>query len=291
MFKYYIYKFGQFCVTRLPLAWSYRIAVFMSDLHYLFSFRDRKAVKNNLRAIFPDETNVAPLAREVFRNFGRYLVEFFRMRYFVDEDYVRRKVKIRNLEAIEEVLSKGKGAIFVSGHLGNWEMGGVVLSLKGYKSVAIALPHKERPVNELFNAQREFWGLTVVPMQNAVRKCLSVLHDNGIVAVVADRDFTQNGRVMDFLGRRAMIPKGAALFASKTGAGILPIFFMREDDDEFSLQVGDPIYPSSIVPNGQVDDEILLEMMEKYKTVIEGKIREYPDQWLMFRPFWTEEES
>jgi len=289
MFKFYIYKFGQFCVTRLPLAWSYGIAIFMSDLHYLLSFRDRRAVRNNLQAIFPDKKDVTPMMREVFRNFGRYLVEFFRMRYFVDENYVNNKVRIHNLEAIDEVLSKGKGAVFVSGHLGNWEMGGVVLSLKGHKSVAIALPHKERPVNELFNDQREFWGLTVVPMQQAVRKCLSVLHDNGIVAVVADRDFTQNGRVMDFLNRKALIPKGAALFASKTGAGIVPVFFMREENNEFSLHISDPIYPSSIVSNGQVDDEILLEMMEKYKSVIEQKVKEYPTQWLMFRQFWVDE--
>src|SRR5437762_8476990 len=109
MFKYYIYKFGQFCVTRLPLQWSYRIASFMSDIQYYCSFRDRTAVKNNLKVVLPPGEDLVWHTREVFRNFGRYLVEFFRMARVIDKDFIARNVKVQNLDALKRALAKGKG--------------------------------------------------------------------------------------------------------------------------------------------------------------------------------------
>ncbi|MFA5088392.1 MAG: hypothetical protein WC552_05095, partial [Candidatus Omnitrophota bacterium] len=203
MFKFLVYKFGNFMVNRLPLPIAYRIALFISDLHYYFSFRDRRAVKNNLRIILGSEENLSVAAKEVFRNFGRYLVEFFRIAQDLNQQYIDRSVKIENLDVLKRVLSEGKGGIMVTAHICNWELGGGILSVLGYPLMAIALPHKEQPVNDLFNSQREVKGITVVPMNVSVRKSIETLKNNKLVALVADRDFTMSGEVMDFLGKKA----------------------------------------------------------------------------------------
>lgn len=288
MFKYYIYKFGQFCVTRLPLAWSYRIASFMSDVQYYCSFRDRKAVYNNLKVLLPAGENLPWHTREVFRNFGRYLVEFFRMARVIDKDFISQKIKIKNLEALNRALAKGKGAILVSGHIGNWELGGVLLSMLNFPVMAVALPHKERPVNDLFNKQRESRGVTVVPTSVAVRRSLETLKQNKIVALVADRDFGLNGEILPFLGKKAMIPKGPAMLSLKTGAPIVPCFLIREGSgDRFIMIVDEPIDPPQQY-HGHIDEVIIQSMILKYIHLIEDKIRQYPSQWLMFRKFWVE---
>jgi len=151
----------------------------------------------------------------------------------------------------------------------------------------IALPHKERPVNDLFNAQRERWRINVVPSNLAVRKCLETLRNNRCVALVADRDFSAHGERMDFLGRQMLIPKGAAIFSAKTAAPILPVFMIREPDDSYTLSVEEPIFPPQPASE-TVDKDIALGIMSRYKEVIEKKIRKYPTQWLMFREFWTQ---
>jgi Kdo2-lipid IVA lauroyltransferase/acyltransferase len=290
MFKYYIYKFGQFCVTHIPLKLSYWLAGFISNLQYLFSFRDRKAVENNLRVILPQDPMIREKTREVFCNFGIFLVDFFRMARKIDKNFVAKNVKVKNLEYLQQAMKRGKGAILLTGHIGNWELGGFVLSLLGYPSVAIALPHKERPVNDLFNRQREARGLTIVPTSQAIRRSLHTLQHNGIVSILADRDFSSNGFVLDFLGKKALIPRGAALFALKTGAAIVPSFLIRGANDTHTLIVEEPIYPEEN-KNGQMSEESLLSLMKKHTAVIEQKIREYPTQWLMFRKFWVEEED
>jgi len=288
MFKYWVYKFGQFCVTHFPLALSYKLAEMLSDIHYYFSFRDRRAVKENLRIVtgFSDQ-RLHVMAREVFRNFGRYLVEFFRMARCLDDRFIQDNVRLENVEYIPTALKAGRGVILLTAHIGNWEMGGVVLSRLGYSSLAIALPHKERPVNNLFNQQREVQGLKVVSLQLSIRKCLEALNQNECVAVLADRNFTSNGEILEFLGRRVSFPKGPAMFSLRTGAPIVPVFFIRCAGDKFVLKVKEPIVPP-VADQEQPEPEKLMELMKTYTKVIEQEIRQYPTQWLMFRKFWVE---
>ncbi len=289
MFKFLMYKIGQFIVRRLSIKGAYQFATTISDGQYFFSFRDRKAVFQNLEKILPNAPDLPTKTREVFRNFGKYLVEFFRMAKELDHSFIREKIKIENLRNMQKALDRGKGVVVVTAHLGNWELGAVLLSLLGYPPVAVALSHKERPVNNLFNQQRSARGVAVIPAQFAVRRCIQILKDNGIVAVVGDRDFSVNHRgvVMDFLGQKCLIPKGPAIFSLKTGAAIVPVFLVRQEDDTFALTIEEPIYPA--VVKESLTDGVISEMIQKYLTVIESKIRQYPTQWLMFRKYWIDE--
>ena len=80
MFNYYIYRFGQFIAVTLPLRFVYLIASFLAQGYYFFAFRDRRFVRANLRVIFPEKSNrqLRKISRMVFRNFAKYLVDFFR---------------------------------------------------------------------------------------------------------------------------------------------------------------------------------------------------------------------
>ena len=127
--------------------------------------------------------------------------------------------------------------------------------------------------------------MSVVPTSVAVRKCIEALKANQLVAMVGDRDFGAHGVEMDFLGRRAMIPRGPAVFSIKTGAPIIPCFLIRNACENFTLFFEEPIFPAQII-NGLADEGVLVSLIKKYITTVENKIRQYPSQWLMFREFW-----
>ena len=301
MFKYYLYRFARFLVNRLSLVTSYKLGVILSDIQYVCSFRDRRAVRNNLKKILPPGADLSAMTQEVFRNFGKYLVEFLRMDGMVNQDFIARRVKIENIDRIARALEKGKGAIIMTAHIGNWELGAVLLNMLGYPLMAVTLPHKERPVNDLFNHQREVHGITVVATHNAIRKCMEQLKSNKIIAIVGDRDFTvKGGELMDFFGHKALIPKGAAVFSKKTGAPIIPTFLIREPDGTFRLSILEPMFPpkeadeEGIPPAGsspqgtsglREEEEAIRKIMRRYLAVIEDQIRRYPTQWLLFREF------
>ena len=285
MFKFLLYKVGEFIVNILPLSWAYGFAEFFSRCQYRFSFRDRRAVENNLKVITRSQTVPPQMTEAIFVNFGRYLVEFFRMIRKVDDEYIQKNVKIEHLEYAKEAFKHGKGGIIVTSHLGNWELGALLVSRLLKPLLIIALPHKERWVNRLFNAQREACGQTVVQIHVSVRRCLERLKENGLIGLVADRDFLNNGEVLEFLGRPTIMPKGPALFSIKTGAPIIPCFVVRNPDNTFTLSFERPIYPPQIMDQ-DISPESLKGLMRKYIVLFEEKIRQHPTQWLMFREFW-----
>ena len=289
MLNYFLYRIGQFITLRLPVRLAYKLAVFFSDLHYFFAFGDRKAVYGNLKAIFPrlPDKEILAIRRKMYRNFAKYLVDFFRFEK-IDRQYISRNIRLENTGYFDEALAKGKGVIVLSAHLGNWELGGAVIALCGYPFWVVALPHKNKKVNEFFNYQRESRGIKVIALgRTAVRSCLGLLAVNEMVALVGDRDFTERGVVLDFFGKPAFFPDGPAVFALKTGASIVPGFLIRNNDDTFTLRIEKPI---EVEPySGRNRDKI--GVINRYKTIIEDYIRKYPDQWYMFRQFWVDQPS
>ncbi len=287
MLNYIFYRLGQFIALAVPPKIAYLIATFISDLHYLFADKDRSRVKANLRVIFPEKSGrqIRGIRLRMNRNFAKYLVDFFRFEK-IDKEYIKKCIRINNIHYLDEALSKGKGAVALTAHLGNWELGGVVIALLGYPFYAVARPHKDKKVDEFFNFQRGRKGLKVIPLGKAVRSCLNVLKENKIVALVGDRDFTQRGVVMDFFGKPTYLPEGAAAFALKTGAVIVPGFMLRNKDDTFTLTMERPI---EFTPSGSREKDLLV-LVGRCKKVIEEYIRKYPDQWYMYRRFWIGEE-
>ncbi len=285
MFRYLLFKIGQALICFTPRKFAFCLAVFISDLQYHFSKIDRYAVKANLEHVLREGQDIDHTAREIFRNFGCYLVEFFLMRKLVTPEFIRDCVSIEGLNHLDKAMDHQKGVIVLSAHLGNWELGAACLSTLGYPVHAVALPHKQQLVNDLFNAQREAKGITIIPSHLAVRQCLKTLREAKVVAIVGDRDFKGGGKPMDFLGKTALIPRGAAALSLKTQSPILPVFFTRENDGFYKLVICDAISPG-VNTNISKEEDIENHMMKKIVHVIEKKIKQNPSQWMMFREFW-----
>jgi len=285
MGNYHLYRVGEFLARTLPLGVSNFLVMRLCDLHFCFSKTDRQAVENNLKLVHGTDHVPKAEVRAVFRNFGQYLLEFFTMTKRLQPAFIESNVRIKNIEYLNEVLQKGKGGIVVSAHLGNWEMGGGVLPMLGFPLSVVALAHKDPRVNALFNAQRESFGTMVIQTDVAIRRVVEHLRMNRFVAILADRDFGTRGIVMDFLGRKTMIPKGAAFFSLKTGVPIIPIFFLRTTDGRFEIDIYPPIEPPHL-PDGKITDGMAKEYIQRYLTIIEDEIRKNPSQWLLFREFW-----
>lgn len=285
MFNYILYRIGEFLALHLPLKLCYRIAIIISDIRALFAFQDCRQAEGNLRVIFPEksEKEIRQIRIRMFRNFAKYLVDFFRFSV-IDKEYIKQHIELQNLDYFDQVLKDGNGAITLTAHLGNWELGGIVIALLGYPFWAVALAHKDRRVNTFFNTQRESKGVKVIPFGRAVIQCFRVLAKNEIVALVGDKDFTGKGVVVDFFGKPTLLPVGPAAFAQRTNARIIPGFMVRNKDDTFTLRMEKPIDFSF-----RTDDKHdLLALVQQYKVIIEDYIRKYPDQWYMFRKFWID---
>jgi len=283
--NYLFYRLGQFIALSLPLKLAYALAVFLADMHYFFAFRDRRFVKNNLKIIFPEKSNqeIRKINMMVFRNFAKYLVDFFRFEK-INPDYIKKNVKLENIHYFDDALAGGKGAVVLTAHLGNWELGGVVIAQLGYPFWVVALPHKIKKVNDFFDRQRSRKGVKVIATGKAVRSCITEIRNNHMVGLVGDRDFSEKGILVNLFGKPAHFPEGPAALSLLTGALIVPGFMLRNPDDSFTLRIEKPIEfkPSE---NKEKDTKDLINI---YSNIFENYIRKYPQQWYVFRRFWVE---
>jgi lauroyl/myristoyl acyltransferase len=110
------------------------------------------------------------------------------------------------------------------------------------------------------------------------------LRDNAIVAVQGDRDFNNTGVAIPFFGREAFFPRGPLLLAMASGATVLPAFIVRLPDGRYRAIVEDPLP----IETGDDRDAALRRNLERYVRLLERYVREYPDQWYCFYPFWDD---
>lgn len=285
MIYYFIYRFGQFIALALPVKISYRFACFLADICYFVFKKDNSAIIENLRIVTAnsvDEKELRRIAREVFRNFGKYLVDFFRFSK-IDSNYIKKFVKIEGRENIDRALAAGKGVIMLSAHIGNWELGGFVLSQIGYPLSAVVLTHKNKMVNDFFKKQRLIGKMQPVEIGLSLRSCYAVLKRNELLAMLGDRDFSGHGLDMDFFGRKAVIPRGPAFFSHRLGSAMVSAFMIRQPDDTFKLIFGEPIFPDS----NSSEEDAVRSLTAKYLSVLESYIAKYPSQWYVFRKIWN----
>lgn len=285
--KYYSYKVIILLALTLPLRFLYWVALRIADMNWLLDRRGREAVKSNLRQILPEATErrIAYEARWVFRNFGKYLAEFFRFRLF-DTDFFEKHVAIKGREYVDEALARGRGCIVLSAHLSNWELGAAGLRrLGGYPVNVVAEKHTYAKANELFMRERARMDINVIPVDQAPVQALRALRRNEVVCVLGDRDPTVQGIAIDFFGRPCRFPQGPARFAIATGAPIAPAFVLRRTNDSFTLAFEPPIE----VPAEGTKEEKVRAMTQAYAKVIEEAIHWHPEEWTVFYRVWEEE--
>ncbi|MDO8536371.1 MAG: lysophospholipid acyltransferase family protein [Candidatus Omnitrophota bacterium] len=285
MIFYILYRIGQSMAMNFPLKFSYRVAVILADIHYFLGFRERRAVIENLKTILPksaEEADIRSTAKDVFRNFAKYLVDFFRFSK-MSPVYVKEFIKLEGLSNMEDALKYGKGVIMLSAHLGNWELGGFVLGTLGYPIHAVVLTHRHAKINEFFRNQRAMGKMRSIEFGASLRGCYKALKSNELLALLGDRDFSNNGSLVTFCGKPVVMPRGPASLSYRTGAAIVPCFITRNGDDTFTFAFGKPILPDS-----GIDKEAAIKsIMEKYLPVVESYVKKYPGQWYVFRNFWN----
>ncbi len=286
--KYYVLRLCESLAHLCPRRVAYGFARRFAELYWLLDHRARKAVMANLQTIHAhgqmilSERALRLLAREIFLNFAKYLVDFFHFLHIRD-DQVRRLIHFDNtLDTLNDLKARGKGLIVISAHLGNWELGAAALTALDYPIHAVALWHPDHKLNELYQRQRMARRIRAIPMGRAARECIAALRRNQIVALVGDRDFTGSRQTTIFFGKPARLPTGPAKLALATGAPILPIFMVRLPDDTFRYVLEPAIFPDK-------KTDTVETIMAQIAHALEHVIRQHSEQWYLFHHLWDTE--
>lgn len=275
--SYLNYRVAQWLTTTLPTAAAFGFAERLADVQWRWSTTDRRAVQANLSRILGTPPPASsPMVREVFRHFGRYLVEFFTMHEVKDPG-----IRLEGDEHLARALRAGRGAIALTAHLGNWELAAVTVRRMGIPLTAVALPHQDPRMDRLFNQQRQRCGVDVIPLgPDAAQLSLRLLRRGSVLGLLGDREFTQHGIAVPVGNGQLLLPSGPAILSLRSQAPMVPLFLLREGVWKFRFCIEPPIWPSA---RGSTTASIR-QLTGTYAAVLERYLKRFPDQWLMFRP-------
>ncbi len=269
-------------INILPFNLSVRVLRGAGLLLYILDKRHRITALENLKASFPEKGNaeIEGIAKNVFKNIGSIVAEMARVLKDGNK-WLEKAVIYEGMENLAGAIKNGKGALIMTGHIGNWEIG--ALAGKDYKLNFVVRTLDNRFLNEIVYKIRTTFNSGVIEKKNAVREILRCLKRNELVAILMDQNTSRDeGVFVDFFGRKACTTPVIATLAIRTGAPVLPIFAIREGRGKIKIIVGKAI---EVIPSGDYQKDI-----ERYTAlftgIIESVIRKYPDQWLWLHRRW-----
>ena len=243
--------------------------------------KERKKALKNLDTAFGNTKDINRIAQEAFKNLGMTLMEWLRLPR-MNKERIDKIIDIDGIEKISKVLVKGKGAIVLTSHLGNWEYLAAFFALNGFEGGVIARKIYYPLYNKLLTDIRKSQGVETLLRDGSVRDMLKVLRQNKLLGILPDQDTNKvEGIFVDFFGRPAYTPTGPVALALASGAGIIPAFIIRKGS-RYQIFVEDPL---ELVDADSKDETIRINT-ENWSKIVERYIREYPEQWVWVHDRW-----
>ncbi len=273
----------------LPLRVCYAAAVLFSRIAWLvLPGQRRNATDNMAQVLGRDRTDpeARRKARDSFKFYAYYMVDFLRLPN-TDPAEIDAKVRLDFLPDLDAALSAGRGVVFISAHAGNWDTVSSALVRRGYPVTVVVDTFHPPKLNDLVQGHRCSHGTKVIQLEDSARRVLGTLRKNGILGLLIDIPSPENGVQVHFFGKPAYVPAGPALLALKTGARVLAGIVIRNPDHSFTGLVTSQF---DLESTGDFSMDVKL-LTQRIVDTIEGFIKEYPEQWFIFRPMWPRDAS
>ncbi|NVN86892.1 MAG: lipid A biosynthesis lauroyl acyltransferase [Rhodopseudomonas sp.] len=250
---------------------------------------EQRIGRANLAAAFPDKSpaEIETILAGVWENLGRVAAEFAHLDHVWDYDPdhpERGRVEItpRTLELFEQLRLDGKPALIFASHLGNWELPAVAAVAHGLDTAVLFRRPNIASVDRIIQELRAVkMGTLVAAGSSAPFKLAQALQDGKHVAMLVDQHFS-NGVDVTFFGRKAKANPMLARLLRQIECPIHGVRLVRLPDNRFRAELSEEIPPARDA-NGRID---IQGTMQAVTSVIEGWVREHPEQWLWLHRRW-----
>jgi len=244
----------------------------------------RHLVERHMSRVVGAEGDVVSLGRAMFASYGRYWAEVFWTRPR-RKDQIVNGCSVEGEDLIHEAAANGAGIVLALPHMGNWESAGAKAEAIGIPVLAAAEGLSNEKIVDWFVGVRRDLGIETVIMGKGRKVTTALsrrLKEGGVIALVSDRDVSGRGIAVDFFGERTTMPAGPVALAERTGAVLLPVgcYFVPGGGHRFVVR------PPLEIPQADSRDERIAAGTQAFAIVLEGLIREAPQDWHLFVPNW-----
>lgn len=276
-----IYGWLTVLIASVPPWLGYALADMATGIHWLAFPGRRHAALANLAVILPraSRRDRSLVARRMMRSYNRMMYEFFRLPHLSREELLA-SIEVVGKEHLDRGIERGRGVILAGTHIGNWELGGVMIAQWGYALHAVAGVQLSRWLSGAVRDTKTELSITTISPEDGFRKIMRALEHNDPVALMVDGNLYAHGHTVEWFGRPTSFPAGPGVLAQRTGALLVCGYCERTTPGRFRFVLEPPIDPATFATTA--------ELHQAVAATAERHIRQHIDQWCIFRPLWAE---
>ncbi len=272
-------------IGALPRSWARALCIALARMVYLLHGRLRRVGLRNLEIAFPEKPAAErrQIVKALFTHLGRQLAEFCLLPRYTREN-VSETVIYDGFANYDAARVRGKGVVFLTAHLGGWELGSFVHSLHG-NPLHIVVRALDNPyVDRLVDRYRTLHGNTTLDKLDSARGLLGALRAGETVGILIDQNITPpQGVFVDFFGHKACTASGLAKVALRTDAAVVPGFTIWDEPlGKYRIRF-DPAL--ELLRSGDEEADMVANTA-LFTRVIEEYARRHPEQWLWVHRRW-----
>ncbi|MGE5411565.1 MAG: lysophospholipid acyltransferase family protein [Clostridiales bacterium] len=270
-------------IALLPMHVLYAISTFCYyNIYYIIRYR-RKIVYDNIRNAFPEksEEEITKLIKDFYRHFCDIFIEALAVRRMT-KNQLQKRINVINYEMLNDYFDRHQSVICVTGHFGNWEVGGITGEYTKHTLLGIYKPIKNKDVNKIMLKNRTAFGVIPIPMNEIPRKLVEYKNRNEIVFLYAISDqrpiIEQAEHWLTFFGRKVPVITGWSKIAKKYNFHVLYMYIQPSKRGHYNISF-------SLLherPNELSDFQIVDLFFEK----LEKCIRQNPSNYLWSHKRW-----
>ncbi len=271
-------------VRKIPRQWGLDLGRRLGRVYFRIGGKQKNRALENLRAAFGGEksdSDIRKTAENVFAHFGAASIDAMRIPVYAARGF-DDIITPKNFHYAKPLLSSGKGVLFLTAHLGNWELMGAWLASKGYPIKVVGTPVSDPRLDKLIVETRNKAGYFNIARGKSPKEILRAIKQGYSLGFLIDQDTDVKGVFVDFFGRKAHTAVGPVVLASKYGIPLMPAFMHMKPDTTYELEFFPPI--ELVDTKNPARD--LVENVQKCSDVYEAVIRRYPEQWAWMHRRW-----
>lgn len=253
-----------------------------------YIFKDKNG-KTSITEFYQNLENKKPSFKKLFLNYYSFGMTMIDKVVFLVKKKPFFKYEYNNEDYIENALKKGKGAILLSAHIGNWDIAGNLLQNRLKTTInAVMIDNEKTEIKEATEEVDKKRDFNIIPLRTdspdtmiAIRMALS---RNELVCLHGDRTIDNKGIKIPFLGKETIFPDGAFQIAALTGAPVIPVFILKKGLKTYTFKAYDVLNFEDLSRN---ERKYAIEKgIKKFVNIIEEIVKNRPDQWFNFYKYW-----
>jgi len=258
----------------------------LGNILFYLAVPQRRIVRRNLHfsRLQSSPRAIQKLSRRIFQHFGITIVELLQMACFSKQDLVST-VHIKGSKNITEAIAGQKGIIFISAHLGNYEMAWqFVPCYLEMQMAGVAKKLRNARLNRLIHGIRTRFGNKIIYKKGALPEMVQTLRQGAMVAILMDISRRFDGVEVNFFGRRATATPAAALLSLRCKSPIIPAFCHRTAQGKLIVEIESPV-------EMQRTKDLRIDLQTNTQRItdrVERAIQRYPEQWNWMLKRWKD---